>query len=63
MSSHQPQCSRCQKAFESRMELEEHQQTQEHSVQALTLTAADQVFLKVNRIRWDAEPTDADSTR
>jgi hypothetical protein len=55
----QPQCSRCQKAFESRVELEEHQQTQEHSAQATPLTAADHVFLRVNRICWDAEPADA----
>ena len=55
----QPQCSRCQKAFESRVELEEHQQTQEHSAQATALTADDHVFLKVNRICWDAEPADA----
>jgi hypothetical protein len=62
MSSHQPQCSRCQKAFESRVQLEEHQQTQEHSVQTMSLTAADRVFLKVNRIRWDAELADDGST-
>jgi hypothetical protein len=61
MTSHepQPQCSRCQKAFESRAELEEHQQTQEHSAQASAVTEADRVFLRVNRICWDAEPTDA----